>query len=86
MKIKVCDTLRFGDMQLVLYDPKSVPQNLYAYDVRGGLLWIAESQQPRDPYMGIVRDGKILQAHTWNCFTCTLDPATGKIIDSVFTK
>ena len=43
MKIKVCDTLRFGDMQLVLYDPKSVSQNLYAYDARGGLLWIAES-------------------------------------------
>lgn len=86
MEFKVIETLQFGDLLLVIYDPNGPIRNLYAYDAQGERLWIAENRRSRDAFTGFVGDGKLLRVATWDCFCCTLDPETGKITDSVFTK
>lgn len=86
MEFRVLETLQFEDKLLVIYDPNGPVQNLYAFDAEGERLWIAENRMPRDAYTGFVGDGTLLQAATWDCFCCTLDPETGLILDSKFTK
>jgi hypothetical protein len=86
MEFKVLETRQYADMLLVIYDPRGPIRNLYAYDVEGERLWIAENRMPQDFYTGFVGDGSQLQVSTWECFCCTLDPETGKIIASRFTK
>jgi len=91
MELKVLKTLQFGDKLLVIYDwmefpdPKAV-DNLCAYDADGGRLWIAKGLYPGDFFVGVSDNKGVLIGTTWSCFGCTLDPETGEIIDSVFTK
>ncbi|QKG57233.1 hypothetical protein GKZ68_11760 [Hymenobacter sp. BRD128] len=91
MEFKVLETLQFEDKLLVIYDWIRLSfagpiRNLYAYDAEGGRVWIAESRRLGDFYTGFVGDGRLLKATTWDCFCCTLDPETGKIVESIFTK
>lgn len=91
MEFKVFETLQFGEILLVIYDWMQFPdsqliRNLYAYDLEGERLWIAEQRRPGDFFTGFVGDGKLLRVATWDCFCCTLDPGTGKIAHSFFTK
>lgn len=91
MEFRVLQTLQFEDKLLVIYDWMKFPfagpvRNLYAYDAEGGSLWIAEARQLGDFYTGFVGDGRQIKAATWDCFCCTLDPETGRIIYSEWTK
>ena len=91
MEFIVFETQRFGDLLLVIYDWIEFPdskavRNLYAYDLEGGIIWIGQARRPGDFFTGFVGDGKLLRVATWDCFCCTIDPKTGDIIDSIFTK
>lgn len=91
MEFKVFETQQFGDLLLVIYDWMEFPdsksvRNLYAYDSAGERLWIAQTRRVGDFFTGFVGDGKFLRVATWDCFCCTIDPKTGDIVDSVFTK
>jgi len=86
MEFRVIETFQLDGKLFVIYDPNGPLNNLYAYDEEGERLWIAENRRPRDPFTGFVGDGHSLKAATWDCFCCTLDPETGKIITSEFTK
>jgi len=61
-------------------------RNLYAYSLKGDRCWIAEERYSGDFFTGFIGDGKLIRVATWNRFCCTLDPETGKIVGSVFTK
>ena len=91
MEFKVFETQRFGDLLLVIYDWMEFPdskavRNLYAYDLEGERLWIAQARRSGDFFTRFVGDCKLLRVATWDCFCCTIDPENGAIIDSVFTK
>lgn len=86
MEFKVLQTLQFEDKLLVIYDPNGPIRNLYAYDAEGERLWIAENRVPQDAYTSVAAYGEILLATTWECFCCTLDLATGKVISSEWTR
>ncbi|GAA4507790.1 hypothetical protein GCM10023172_38970 [Hymenobacter ginsengisoli] len=91
MEFNVLATRQFGNKLVVIYDWMNFPfagpvRNLYAYDAEGGRAWIAEARRLGDFYTDFVGDGTLLQAATFDCFCCTLDPETGKIIRSELTK
>ena len=86
MEFKVLQTFQFEDKLLVVYDPNGPMRNLYAYDAEGERLWIAENRMPQDAYTSVAANGKILLATTWEYFCCMLDPATGKVISSAWTR
>jgi len=91
MEFRVLETRQFEDKLLVIYDWMKFPfassiRNLYAYDAEGGRLWVAEARRLGYFYTGFAGDGRLVKAATWDCFCCTLDPETGKIIEEVFTK
>lgn len=91
MEFNVLETLQFDSLLLVLYDWIAFPDanainNLYAYDLEGERLWVAEARYPGDFFVGVTSNNGQLIATTWRCFGCLLDLKTGKIMDSVFTK
>ncbi|AMJ65808.1 hypothetical protein [Hymenobacter sp. PAMC 26628] len=91
MEFKVLETQQFEEVLLVIYNwmefSREVPTlNLYAYGLDGGRLWIAEERHSGDFFTGFVGGRKMIRVSTWDCFLCTLDPATGKIVGSEFAK
>ncbi|MET4074609.1 hypothetical protein [Hymenobacter sp. UYCo722] len=91
MEFNVLKTLQFGGLLLVLYDWMAFPNattinNLYAYNLEGERLWIAEAKYPGDFFVGVAENNGQLIATTWSCFSCLVDPETGKTIKATFTK
>ena len=60
--------------------------NLFALTGRGERAWVAElPTNGTDSYVAI-SSREPLVANSWSCFQCTLDPKSGKIVSTVFTK
>lgn len=61
--------------------------NVYYLDAHLREQWRAELPSASDVYANPVevRDG-MLRVASWNCYTCDLDPASGRLISSVFTR
>lgn len=88
----VHDARKVGNRIIVIYDymsgPRGAPfQNLEAYDTDGVKLWTAPnpSKSPADAYVDFMSEAPLI---VWNfaCYRCTVDPATGRLIETVFTK
>ena len=61
--------------------------NVYCVDGRGRHIWDAELPMSDDKYANPVSyDSGVLTCASWNGFTCTIDPESGKIVSSEFTK
>lgn len=84
-----------GD-SILLLDVTGVAQlprggsNLVRLGGNGIIRWFADVPDEREPdgYVGfeVSLDGRAITAWSWSCFQCSLDPSTGSILRSVFTK
>lgn len=89
---RVADALQLGDRVFVIFDYMGFPQgrpapNLRAYDLHQKLLWTAAHpiDQPAAAYVNFLSE-TLLVAWNFACFRCTLDEASGEIIQAQFTK
>ena len=88
---QILDAIPFQHGVAVIYDYMEFPQgrpanNLVAFDAAGRELWTAENlNQPAAAYTRFV-SASPLRANNFCSFQCTLDPTTGKIVESIFYK
>jgi hypothetical protein len=77
---------------IVIYDYMSGPrhrqfQNAEGFDFTGRKLWTAQhpTNETADAYVSIVGVNPLV---LWNfaCYSCTIDPANGRLLAAVFTK
>jgi hypothetical protein len=88
----VADVRAIGDRIVVIYEYMSGPKNsafrnVEAFDCVGKRLWTAENPgtSAADAYVEFMSEVPLI---IWNfaCFRCTIDPATGKLLEAQFTK
>jgi hypothetical protein len=88
----VADARRIGDRIVVIYEYMSGPKraafhNVEAFDDAGRKLWTAENPGTgaTDAYVEFMSEEPLI---IWNfaCFRCTIDPATGKLLNAEWTK
>lgn len=91
--VPVLEAIRLEDRIVVIHDYMAYPlglpaPNLVAYSLNGERLWTADNlggTSPTDAYVGFMEEEPLI---VWNydCFRCTIDPQTGKLLNSEFTK
>lgn len=76
----------------VIYDYMAGPKgtafrNLEAFDPRGHKLWTAENptSDPADAYVEF-QDGPAITAWNFACYSCRIDPTSGRMLQATFTK
>lgn len=81
-----------GRSLIVLYDYMSGPnhrqfKNLEAFDFKGNKLWTAEhpDNATSSVYVNFQKDDPLT---IWNfgCYSCEIDPRSGKLLNAIFTK
>lgn len=86
----IVQVLPNGPNLVVREDYYKFPQgesNLYCLNEYFDLVWRAELPYVKDIYANPVTVTPAgLHCATWDCMSCTLDPATGRITKKVFTK
>ncbi|GGB21269.1 MULTISPECIES: hypothetical protein [Mucilaginibacter] len=88
------DTLVFDSKIVVLLDisgDTKFNQNVYAIDFNGEILWQIERSENLDiigycPFISIEIQNLKLVSFNWCGFRFTIDPGTGKVNESIFTK
>jgi hypothetical protein len=93
LPLAVKGAIRLGDRILVihdymLYDKAKPAPNLVAYDLRGGTLWTAPTltqASPTDAYVEFISE-EPLWVGNFAGFNCRIDPETGRVHETVFTK
>ena len=89
--IDVSKTLPCSDGQVVLLDYYQASQskiwaNLRRLTSTGELVWAASAPNPGDLFTNVdYRDGRLV-AWTWEGFMITIELATGKPLEAIFTK
>src|SRR5436305_1613888 len=93
LSLRVLDAIRLGDRILVIHDYMAYPHgkpapNLVAYSPSGERLWTADNlggSGETDCYVSFMSEEPLV---VWNfaCFRCRIDPQTGKLLESEFTK
>lgn len=88
----IAEAFILGDLVIVRFPYDAAPRsygafdNLLAMNSRGERAWVAElTESGTDSYVAISSRDPLV-AHSWSCFRCTLDVASGKILQKVFTK
>lgn len=83
------------DRVFLIFDQMAGPswrqfQNLKAFDLEGNELWTAQhpTSTTSDYYVDFKDEGENGSLIVWNfaCYICEIDPETGKLINSTFTK
>jgi hypothetical protein len=88
---RVREAAVMGSRVIVLFDPDEAPRpygsfaNLVALDNQGSELWKAELPQSPDAYYKLVSVDPLV-ALSVASFRCTLDEATGRIIEAEWLK
>ncbi|WP_143065263.1 hypothetical protein [Mucilaginibacter gossypiicola] len=90
----VQDTLVFDGKIIVLLDVSGnirFNRNVYAIDFNGELLWQIERSENLDligycPFISVEAQNPKLVSFNWCGFKFIIDPDTGKVIESIFTK
>jgi hypothetical protein len=92
---RICDARVVGGRVILIYHPDArlFPRgkfhNMEAFTLEGQRLWTAEHPMPEsdtaDYYMKFMSVEPLV---VWNfaCYRCTIDPETGRISQSEFTK
>lgn len=62
--------------------------NIYMVEEQGAILWFAERAMNDDAYTNKIRKSSetTVKCASWNGFDCEIDLATGKLVDTAFTK
>jgi hypothetical protein len=61
--------------------------NVYCLDAALREVWRAELPAPSDVYANpVAADGGLLRVASWECWSCELEPASGRIVRKEFTK
>jgi hypothetical protein len=88
----VIDAREIEGVALVLYNYMAFPlnkpaRNLFAYDLSGNPMWRAEDigYGATDAYTNIFSETPLVVGN-FSCVDCTIDVATGKVLDKRFTK
>jgi hypothetical protein len=89
----VMDAVLLGDRVLVVHDYMAYPSqqptpNLVAYSTTGEHIWTAQNMtrsSPTDAYTGFLSEDP-LWVGNFDGFRCRIDPQTGVLLESVFTK
>jgi hypothetical protein len=63
-------------------------RNLHRKGRDGTIVWTAELPEVdgADAYVAVSLDRGALIAHSWSCFRVVIDPDSGRILESEFTK
>lgn len=92
VRFPVADARLVGGVVVLLYAPSSGPRdhqfrNVEGFDSGGRKLWTAEhpTNETADVYLQFL-EVEPLRLWSFACYRCTLDPATGRLLDAVFTK
>jgi hypothetical protein len=98
LESKIEQVVSLPELILVLLDPFASPScyeksNFGGINYEGAELWRAELPSgygievnpSRERYMKIIQVDP-MKAYSWSGFMCIIDPSSGKIIESVFTK
>jgi len=92
MPYSILDARQIDDRVVVIFYDMDFPrwrqpQNLMAFDLSGRELWTAEhpTNQTNDCYVNFIED-KPLTVGNFAGYVCIIDVATGKLLDSNFTK
>jgi hypothetical protein len=85
------DAARFESGVVVVFDYMEFEkakrcENLWGLDLDANRLWVAEAPgSSANSYVSLV-SSKPLKAWNFACFICTLDPASGRLLEAKFTK
>jgi hypothetical protein len=60
--------------------------NFFRVGPNDEIVWRSRTPRSGDLFTKIDWDGTRLVAWTWECYRLTINPATGTVIESVFTK
>jgi hypothetical protein len=88
---RVQEAVVSDERAIALYDPDDAPReygsfaNLVAMDAEGSELWKAELPQSPASYYKLVSVDPLV-ALSWASFRCTIDPATGRILEAQWFK
>ena len=86
----IVQVLPVGSNLVVREDYYNFPpgrSNVYCLNSDFDLVWSAELPHQKDAYANpILESGRWLYCASWDCMNCTLDPETGRIVKSIFTK
>jgi hypothetical protein len=94
LPLRVIEAIRHGERVLVVHDwmayPRGLPApNLVAYATDGRQLWTAENLErgigETDAYVGFLTEEPLWVAN-FAGFRCRIDPETGRLLESEFTK
>ena len=95
LPIRALDAVRLGERVLVIHDYMAYPRgkpapNLVAYSPSGDRLWTAENLGASglgetDAYVSFLSE-EPLWVYNFAGYRCRIDPQTGKLIESQFTK
>ena len=90
--IRPAEAILVDGKVIVIHDRRAYPmespcQNLIAYSMTGELQWKAELplSGPATAYVSFINESP-LKAYNFAGFVCTIDPGTGGLLESVFTK
>ena len=91
--IRILEAIQLDDNVIVIHDymayerGKPAP-NLVAYSLRGERVWTGQNMtesSPTDAYVGFLSE-EPLWVGNFDGFKCKIDPKTGRLLESVFTK
>jgi hypothetical protein len=87
---RIVQALPLGSRVIVLEDYYRFPRdlsNLYCLDSSLRSVWSVKRVTTTDAYVGPLeeRDGN-LRCGSWEGWSCTIDPATGNVLEQVFAK
>lgn len=88
----IAQALACRDLVIVRFRHDAAPQrygafdNLFAVNRRGERVWVAELPDTGSDAYVEISSREPLVAHSWSGFRCTLDPASGAILQKTFTK
>ena len=93
LPVTVKEAVRVGDRVLVIHDYMAYPlqqpaPNLVAYTTGGERIWTAQNltqSSPTDAYTNFISEDP-LWVGNFEGFNCRIDPQTGRLLESVFTK
>ena len=89
--VPVSQILPVEDGFIVLFDYRTASQKkvwdtLLRIRTDGTLVWRVGPKSLSDRFVSVKWEGKKLLGWTWECYSVTVDPGTGKVLRSEFTK
>ena len=79
-------TISIGDLEIVLLPHDLYTRNIYAL-LQDVVVWrIKNHWQEECAYVAIRKSGQVLWANSWHGVLCKVDPSTGAIQETEFTR